>query len=55
MINSLKGKYDLDEGYNTVAARLIRPVTGDIPLAIVGGMRAPWIKCRRPSQTMMQI
>ena len=39
MIHSLKGKYDLDEGYNTIAARSIRPVTGDIPLAIVGGMR----------------
>ncbi len=39
MIHSLKGKYDLDEGYNTVAARLIRPVTRGIPLAIVGGMR----------------
>ena len=39
MIHSLKGKYDLDEGYNTIAARSIRPVIGDIPLAIVGGMR----------------
>lgn len=39
MIQSLKGKYDLDEGYNTSAARSIRPMTGDIPLALVGGMR----------------
>lgn len=39
MIQSLKGKYDLDEGYNTTAIRSIRPMTGDIPLALVGGMR----------------
>ena len=39
MIHSLKGRYDLDEGYNTAAARSIRPVTGDIPIALVGGMR----------------
>jgi len=39
MIQSLKGKYDLDEGYNIKAARAIKPVIGNIPLAIVGGMR----------------
>jgi 2,4-dienoyl-CoA reductase-like NADH-dependent reductase (Old Yellow Enzyme family) len=39
MIHSLKGRYDLVEGYNTAAARSIRSVTGDIPLALVGGMR----------------
>ncbi|MFO7748501.1 MAG: NADH:flavin oxidoreductase [Desulfobacteraceae bacterium] len=39
MIHSLKGRYDLDEGYNTAAARSIRPVTGGIPIALVGGMR----------------
>jgi 2,4-dienoyl-CoA reductase-like NADH-dependent reductase (Old Yellow Enzyme family) len=39
MIHNLKGKFDLDEGYNLIAARSIRPVTGDIPLAVVGGMR----------------
>jgi 2,4-dienoyl-CoA reductase-like NADH-dependent reductase (Old Yellow Enzyme family) len=39
MIHSLKGRYDLEEGYNTAAARSIRPVTGNIPIALVGGMR----------------
>ncbi|WP_300460898.1 NADH:flavin oxidoreductase [Desulfobacula sp.] len=39
MIQSLKGKYDLDEGYNIKAARAIKPVIGNIPLGIVGGMR----------------
>ncbi len=37
MIHSLKGRYDLDEGYNTAVARSIRPVAGDIPIALVGG------------------
>ena len=39
MIQSLKGKYDLDEGYNLTAARAIKPVIGNIPLGLVGGMR----------------
>jgi 2,4-dienoyl-CoA reductase-like NADH-dependent reductase (Old Yellow Enzyme family) len=39
MIHRLKGKYDLDEGYNLPAARAVRPVIGNIPLALVGGMR----------------
>ena len=39
MIHSLKGRYNLEEGYNTAAARSIRPVAGDIPIAMVGGMR----------------
>lgn len=39
MIHSLKGRYDLEEGYNTAAARSIRSVTGDTPIALVGGMR----------------
>ncbi len=38
MIHSLKSRYDLEEGYNTAVARSIRPVTGDIPTALVGGM-----------------
>ena len=39
MIQTLKGKYDFDEGYNLEAARAIKPVIGDIPLGLVGGMR----------------
>ncbi len=39
MIHSLKGRYDLEEGYNAAAARAIRSVTGDTPIALVGGMR----------------
>ncbi len=38
MIQSLKRKYDLDERYNLTAARAIEPVTGNIPLSLVGGM-----------------
>jgi hypothetical protein len=30
MIHSLKGRYDLDEGYNTAAAKSIRPVAGGV-------------------------
>lgn len=39
MIRKLEGKYDLEEGYNLEAARMIRPVLGDTPLFLVGGMR----------------
>lgn len=39
MIAKLAGKYDLEEGYNLKAARMIRPVLGGIPLFLVGGMR----------------
>jgi len=35
----LEGKYDLEEGYNLEAAKIIKPVIGDIPLLLVGGMR----------------
>ncbi|MCA1795061.1 MAG: hypothetical protein LC660_14540 [Desulfobacteraceae bacterium] len=35
MIHSLKGRYDLEEGYNTAAARSIRSVTEDTPIALV--------------------
>jgi len=40
MISKLEGKYDLEEGYNLEAARMIKPVLGDIPLMLVGGMRS---------------
>lgn len=39
MIGKLEGKYELEEGYNLEAARMIKPVLGDTPLFLVGGMR----------------
>ena len=39
MIGKLEGKYDLEEGYNLAAARMIKPALGDTPLILVGGMR----------------
>jgi 2,4-dienoyl-CoA reductase-like NADH-dependent reductase (Old Yellow Enzyme family) len=33
------GKYDLEEGYHLEAAKLIKPVIGQVPLVLVGGMR----------------
>jgi 2,4-dienoyl-CoA reductase-like NADH-dependent reductase (Old Yellow Enzyme family) len=33
------GKYDLEEGYNVEAARVIRPAAGPVPLFVVGGLR----------------
>jgi 2,4-dienoyl-CoA reductase-like NADH-dependent reductase (Old Yellow Enzyme family) len=39
MIGKLEGKYDLQEGYNLEAAKIIKPLIGDIPLLLVGGMR----------------
>jgi len=34
------GKYDFEEGYNLEAAKVIKPVMGDIPLILVGGLRS---------------
>ncbi len=39
MMKSLVGKYDLKEGYNLEAAKMIKPVLGEIPLFVVGGLR----------------
>ena len=39
MISKLEGKYNLEEGYNLEAAKMIKPSIGDTPLALVGGMR----------------
>jgi 2,4-dienoyl-CoA reductase-like NADH-dependent reductase (Old Yellow Enzyme family) len=39
MMKSLKGKYDLEEGYNVDAAKKIKPELGNIPLSVVGGLR----------------
>ncbi|MFC1580799.1 hypothetical protein ACFL4N_07785 [Thermodesulfobacteriota bacterium] len=40
MIGKLEGKYDLEEGYNLGAAKMIKPVIGDTSLFLVGGMRS---------------
>ena len=39
MISKLEGRYNLEEGYNLGAAKMIKPVLGDTPLLLVGGMR----------------
>ena len=39
MISKLEGKFNLEEGYNLAAAKMIKPVLGDTPLFLVGGMR----------------
>jgi 2,4-dienoyl-CoA reductase-like NADH-dependent reductase (Old Yellow Enzyme family) len=39
MIGKLEGRYELKEGYNIEAAKVIKPVLGDTPLLLVGGMR----------------
>jgi len=39
MFKRLEQKFDLEEGYNQEAAELIKPVLGDIPLILVGGLR----------------
>ena len=39
LLKKFEGKYDLQEGYNIEAARLIKPVIGEMPLILVGGMR----------------
>ena len=39
MIGKLEGKYNLEEGYNLEAAKMIKPALGNVPLILVGGMR----------------
>jgi 2,4-dienoyl-CoA reductase-like NADH-dependent reductase (Old Yellow Enzyme family) len=39
MLKKMEGKFDLEEGYNLEAAKLIKPVMGEIPLMVVGGLR----------------
>ncbi len=39
MLKSMVGKYDLEEGYNLEAAKMIKPALGKIPLSVVGGLR----------------
>ncbi len=40
MIGKMEGKFTLEEGYNLEAAKIIKPVIGDTPLFLVGGMRS---------------
>lgn len=39
LFKGMEGKFDLQEGYNLEAARAIKPVIGEIPLFVVGGLR----------------
>ena len=39
MLKNMEGKFDLEEGYNLEAAKLIKPFIGEIPLLVVGGLR----------------
>jgi 2,4-dienoyl-CoA reductase-like NADH-dependent reductase (Old Yellow Enzyme family) len=38
-LRQMVGKFDLEEGYNVPAARLIKPAVGDLPVMVVGGLR----------------
>jgi 2,4-dienoyl-CoA reductase-like NADH-dependent reductase (Old Yellow Enzyme family) len=40
MIGKLEGRYDLEEGYNLGAAKVIKPALDGTPLILVGGMRS---------------
>jgi 2,4-dienoyl-CoA reductase-like NADH-dependent reductase (Old Yellow Enzyme family) len=40
VIGRMVGKYDLEEGYHLEAARTMKPVLGDVPLILVGGLRS---------------
>ena len=40
VLKKMEGKFELEEGYNLEAAKLIKPVMGDIALFAVGGMRS---------------
>ena len=39
VLKKMVGKFDLKEGYNADAAKAIKPLIGNIPLMLVGGMR----------------
>jgi 2,4-dienoyl-CoA reductase-like NADH-dependent reductase (Old Yellow Enzyme family) len=39
LLQGMRGKFDLEEGYNLAAARVIRPALEGVPLILVGGMR----------------
>ncbi len=39
VLNSMKGKFDLVEGFNIDAAEVVKPALHGVPLILVGGMR----------------
>lgn len=39
ILGQMAGKFELEEGYNLEATKMIRPVMGQIPLFAVGGFR----------------
>jgi 2,4-dienoyl-CoA reductase-like NADH-dependent reductase (Old Yellow Enzyme family) len=39
LLKRREGKFNMEEGYNLEAARLIKPVIGEVPLLVVGGLR----------------
>ena len=39
VLSRMVGKYDLEEGYNLEAAKMIKPVVGKMPVLLVGGLR----------------
>jgi len=39
LFSKMVGKFDLQEGYNLEAAKIIKPLLNDIPLILVGGFR----------------
>ena len=39
LLKNMQGKFDLVEGYNLDAAKVVKPALGEVPLILVGGMR----------------
>ena len=39
LLNRMVGKYDLQEGYNLEAAKMVKPAVGQVPVFLVGGLR----------------
>lgn len=39
VLNRMAGKYDLQEGYNLEAAKMVKPAVGQVPVFLVGGLR----------------
>lgn len=39
VLNRMVGKFDLQEGYNLEAAKMIKPAVGNVPVLLVGGLR----------------
>jgi len=39
VFKKMEGKFDLEQGYNLEAAKVIKPIVGEMPLFVVGGLR----------------